>query len=138
MHFPLILVLAFSVFQNALSAQITATWKGGAPGRPNDWNCAANWRENRVPDEFSNVVVPEVSTTSFASPVIFSGEVLVNALFLAPNASLTVGKAAQLTVRGHEEDLSDGRVVVKGKLVLPPETMAVGMSTVALSQPKNR
>ena len=138
MHFPLILVLAFSVFQNTVSAQIPAIWKGGTPGRPNDWNCATNWRENRVPDEFSNVVVPEVSTTSFASPVIFSGEALVNALFLAPNASLTVGKKARLTVRGQEEDLPDGQVVVKGKLVLPSETTAVGMSTVALSQPKNR
>lgn len=46
----LLILINFSIY-----AQRTATWKGGQAGRSSDWNCATNWKEGRVPDEFSNV-----------------------------------------------------------------------------------
>jgi hypothetical protein len=82
----------------ALSAQKTATWKGGTPGRSTDWNCPTNWKEGRVPDEFSNVVVPDVSTSTFACPVIERGEVEVLSLACAPTSRVTVRSKARLIV----------------------------------------
>lgn len=42
----------------ALTAQSTAVWQGGKPGQPTNWNCADNWSEGRVPDEFTQVIIP--------------------------------------------------------------------------------
>ncbi|MCY7328964.1 MAG: hypothetical protein LH618_10475 [Saprospiraceae bacterium] len=74
--FATTLALLF-IAQTTVHAQKTATWKGGAPGRSTDWMCAANWREGRLPNEFSAVIIPDVSTGSQAYPVIRSGEVEV-------------------------------------------------------------
>lgn len=82
----------------ALGAQKPATWKGGTPGRPTDWNCPTNWKEGRVPDEFSNVVIPDVSTSTFAYPVIERGEVEVLSLVCAPTSRVTVRSKARLIV----------------------------------------
>lgn len=85
-------------FQVSLSAQKTATWKGGQAGKATDWNCAANWKEGRVPDEFSNVVVPDVSTSTFSFPIIEKGEVEVWSLQCLPGAHLTVSNKARLII----------------------------------------
>ncbi len=85
-------------FQISLTAQKTATWKGGAPGRNTAWNCAANWKEGRVPNEFSNVVIPDVSTTTFCYPVIEEGEVEILSLLCTPPAKVTLGKNASLII----------------------------------------
>ena len=85
-------------FQGSLSAQKTATWKGGQAGRSSDWNCAANWKEGRVPDEFSNVVVPDVSTSTFSFPIIEKGEVEVWSLQCLSGAHVTVSDKARLTI----------------------------------------
>lgn len=91
----LILLLGFQI---SLSAQKTATWKGGAPGRNTAWNCATNWKEGRVPNEFSNVIITDVSTTTFCYPVIEEGEVVILSLLCTPPAMLTIGKNASLIV----------------------------------------
>lgn len=71
-----------------VNAQKTATWKGGTPGKPTDWSCPTNWKEGRVPNEFSNVVIPDVSTSTWAYPVIEEGVVEIFSLQCAPNARL--------------------------------------------------
>lgn len=83
------LILTFG-FQTSLSAQRTVTWKGGTPGRCSDWNCPSNWKEGRVPDEFSNVVIPSVATSTFCYPVIRRGEMEVLSLVLHTGATLDV------------------------------------------------
>lgn len=85
-------------FQISLSAQKTATWKGGFPGSSTAWNCAANWKEGRVPNEFSHVIIPDVSTTTFCYPVIEAGEVVIQSLLCTPPAMLTIGKNASLII----------------------------------------
>ena len=80
------------------NAQKTATWKGGTPGRNTEWNCAANWKEGRVPDEFSNVVIPDVSTNTFSYPVIYAGIVEINSLDCAPAARLTTLSPARIII----------------------------------------
>ena len=79
-------------------AQKTTVWKGGAPGMENDWNCPKNWNTYSVPDVFSNVIIPDVSTTTLAAPVIKNGRMEVNTLFLETNAFLTVEELGQLVI----------------------------------------
>jgi hypothetical protein len=85
-------------FKISLNAQKTATWKGGAPGRNTAWNCASNWKEGRVPNEFSHVVIPDVSTTTFCYPIIEEGVVEILSLLCTPPAKVTIGKNASLII----------------------------------------
>lgn len=113
-----ILTSLFLVFcVNVFSQKITI-WKGGTPGQENNWNCPKNWSTSQVPDDFCNVVIPNVSTTTFAYPVIYKGDMEVNALFLEYGAYLTIEKEAQLVVFGNFEVISKDCLLVKGKLQL--------------------
>ena len=49
---------SFFLTLTTISAQTTATWIGGTPGKPNDWNTPYNWSEGRVPDENAQVIIP--------------------------------------------------------------------------------
>lgn len=81
----------------SLSAQTTATWKGGKPGRANDWNCAANWKEGRVPDDLSQVFIP---ARSKYFPVINNTADTIDALLIEGGATLTLATGAHLVVLG--------------------------------------
>lgn len=96
-------------FQVALSAQKIATWKGGTPGRVSDWNCATNWKEGRVPDEFSNVFIPDVSTSTFNYPIIKNGSVEIASLQCAPAAKLTLLNHAEIIVLDTPSETNDSR-----------------------------
>jgi hypothetical protein len=85
----IVLLALFSLISLSAQAQKTATWKGGTPGRTTDWNCPTNWEESRVPNEFSDVVIPDVSTSTFSYPVIKQGIVEIASLQCASNARLT-------------------------------------------------
>lgn len=82
----------------SLSAQKTATWKGGTPGRKTSWHCASNWKEGRVPDEFSYVFIPDVSTKTACYPVIEKGTVEILSLRCAPDAFVTVKPEAGINI----------------------------------------
>lgn len=100
-------ILFFAAFilasQTTLFAQKTATWKGGTPGKPTDWNCAANWKEGRVPNQFSQVIIPDVSSSSHGNPVLSSGEVEIWSILIHTGASLRIGKNARLIATEQEE-----------------------------------
>jgi len=83
------LLALFSLISLSAHAQITATWKGGTPGKTTDWNCPTNWKEGRVPNEFSKVVIPDVSTSTFSYPVIKQGTVEIASIECASDAQLT-------------------------------------------------
>ncbi len=88
---------ALLICASPLGAQKTATWKGGTPGRPAEWNCSTNWKEGRVPDEFSRVVIPDVSASTFHTPVLNEGAVEIWSLQILSGATLQIGKYARLT-----------------------------------------
>lgn len=91
-------LILFFGFQGSVTAQKTATWKGGTPGRSSDWNCASNWKEGRIPDEFSHVFIPDVSTSTFTYPVIQEGEIEILSLTCAPLAKVIQRNNARLIV----------------------------------------
>lgn len=115
----LLLTLCASAF-----SQKIATWKGGTPGRPTEWNCATNWKEGQVPNEFSQVIVPEVATSTFSNPVLTAGEVVIWSLLIHTGASLRIGKNARLIATEQEEH----GIMAWGEGMLrqgtPPDTLA--------------
>jgi hypothetical protein len=96
------LVFTALLFSLSLHAQKIATWKGGAPGHTTDWNYPANWEENRVPNEFSQVIIPDVSSSTFSNPVLDGEAVEIWSLQIFSGASLRIGKSARLIVTGQD------------------------------------
>lgn len=95
---PLALAIFFLASSMPLFSQKITIWKGGTPGMETNWDCHKNWSTYSVPDGFSDVIIPDVSTTTFAAPVIRSGQAEVNSLTFTSNTVMTVGKGAQLVV----------------------------------------
>jgi len=93
----LAIIALLSLISLNAQSQKTATWKGGAPGRSTDWNCPANWKEGRVPNEFSHVVIPDVSSSTFSYPVI-DAEIEIWSIEYAPTARIKVLDKAHLIV----------------------------------------
>ena len=88
----LMLLCSFSV---SLSAQKTATWKGGKCGNPTDWNCDANWKEGKTPNEFSQVIIP---TGRAFYPVIKDEVPPIDAILIEADAKLTLMEDARLDI----------------------------------------
>ncbi len=63
-----------------------------------DWNCPSNWSTYTVPDEFSNVIIKDVSSSTLAAPEISKGTITVNSVYMETNTSLLIGKGAQLNI----------------------------------------
>ncbi len=82
---------------SGLAAQTNSTWIGGTPGRSTEWNCPTNWKENHVPDEFSQVVIP--ADCNFY-PLITSWVDPIDALLVEGGAKLSIDKNATLTIIG--------------------------------------
>ncbi|MBP9120305.1 MAG: hypothetical protein KBF59_05525 [Ignavibacterium sp.] len=64
------LAILFIFISIELNAQKLTEWRGGAPGRERDWNCSKNWSTGRVPDEFSDVIIPDCSGRGGFYPVV--------------------------------------------------------------------
>ncbi|MFN0214149.1 MAG: hypothetical protein ACKVT2_07820 [Saprospiraceae bacterium] len=111
-------MILFLGFQVSLNAQKTATWKGGTPGRATDWDCSSNWKEGRVPDEFSFVVIPDVSTSTFCYPMISEGVVEIASLQCAQSAKINIGGNAQIVVL----DMPTNKPGFKSKELAPSRT----------------
>ncbi len=99
-------------------AQKSITWKGGTLGMETEWFCPQNWSTSSVPDEFSNVIIPDVSTSSFSLPVISSGQVEINSLVILYNGSITIAKSAILIVLDMVNGDLQTNVHGEGELIL--------------------
>ena len=49
---------------------VQVTWEGGTPSNEKSWSEPRNWSTSYVPDEFSDVLIPNVSSTTFSNPII--------------------------------------------------------------------
>lgn len=110
----------------SIHSQQFIIWKGGTPGQENAWECTKNWSKCRVPDEFSNVVIPDVSTASNCPPVIQKGTVQVNTLFVESNANFHISDNAQLLVENFLEGIENitGHVVLLNEPITDPHAAA--------------
>lgn len=116
--FQVMFILLLCGICTGAAAQKTIIWKGGAPGHETDWHYAKNWSTHSVPNEFSNVIIPDVSTTTRALPVIRKGVVEVNSLIIAPNVTLSLGETVQLTVLENSDSMLIANLRKNGSLVM--------------------
>lgn len=125
------------ISQTSLLAQKSTTWKGGTPGKPSDWNCASNWSDGRVPNEFSDVTIPNVSSDIY--PVIKNNVEDINALFLMSNTHIKIEKKGALTVSERVEIAAGVKIDNLGKLDLPTNEITTNqnISTVMLAKKSN-
>ena len=107
-------VLAFCLHGNA---QKSIVWKGGTPGKPTDWYCPTNWSTSSIPDEFSDVIIPDVSTSSFALPVIRYGNIEVNSVTILNQGILTLSKEATLIINGYSLGVLSQHIKGEGAIV---------------------
>lgn len=113
-----LIIAVLTMATSIISAQNTVNWVGGTPGKETAWNEPKNWSDHRVPDEFSDVFIADVSTTTFSFPVIKNGKVELNALNISPDAKLTVNEGAQLIIHDYTEGATDANLDIKGNLFL--------------------
>jgi hypothetical protein len=110
--------VTFLMISTTIFSQQTAVWKGGYPGQPSEWNCPKNWSNFKVPDAFSHVIIPDVSSTSLANPVIKNCSVEVNSIFLQSNAKLIIEKDAQLVVNDAQNGFgNESGLILRGTLI---------------------
>lgn len=100
----IVLVLFFAIHE--INAQIQNVWVGGMPGRPIDWDVAANWSLQRVPNEFHDVVIPNTATTTFSYPVIDS-EVEIHSLRIESGAKLVIHETGKLNLNAPGTKMED-------------------------------
>lgn len=94
----LLIYVMVAVATAKVQAQITAYWKGGKPGCPNEWNCPANWSNYRIPDSFTDVFILANENIPCHYPVIHEAGCEANSLHIQPNAYLTFEKKGTLRV----------------------------------------
>lgn len=85
-----IATLLICFFASTSSAQRLNTWKGGTPGHETDWNYFKNWSLGKTPDAFDRVLIPDLSTTTRAYPVISNTGVEISYLEIQSGAMITI------------------------------------------------
>ncbi|MEQ1745956.1 MAG: hypothetical protein ABMA02_11045 [Saprospiraceae bacterium] len=105
----------------SLIAQRVVFWKGGAPGMESNWNCPKNWSNNRVPDAFANVVIPDVSSRSRTYPVIDRVGAEVGSLSLESGSALLILNSGSLEIHENVERIGSAKLDARGKLILKEE-----------------
>jgi hypothetical protein len=111
------LTILFSVSTFCGFAQRTITWKGGTPGMVNEWYCPQNLSSTSLPDEFSDVIIPDISASTFAPPCIKDGKIAISSLMLHANAILTIEHEASLIVTNQIEGLHWDKIKGQGQLI---------------------
>ncbi|MFN0014606.1 MAG: hypothetical protein ACKVU2_08665 [Saprospiraceae bacterium] len=101
----------------SIHAQRVVFWKGGTPGMESNWNNPKNWSNNRVPDAFANVVIPDVSSRSRTFPVIDRKGAEVGSLTLESGSSLVVLNSGSLKVHEGLEQIGVSHLDARGKLI---------------------
>lgn len=116
-----ILIATFTLFSIGLFAQQAVIWKGGTTGKEVNWNEARNWSNNKVPNKFSDVVNPDVSTITFAAPIIAGGSVELNSIQILSNGRLRVDSSIKMIIYEFAKGIVFDKEDFAGILVLLDE-----------------
>ncbi len=113
-----LIIALFTLTSTMTVAQNTVTWIGGTPGNETSWDEPKNWSNHHVPNEFSDVYIPDVSTSTFSNPTIKDGVIELNSLQIASTAKLTIEKMAKLIVHGNADGVYAANVDIKGSFIV--------------------
>lgn len=107
-----------------LNAQKLSYWKGGTPGMESNWNCPKNWSNAKVPDGFSDVIIPDVSSGSGCYPTLKDRGLEVNSLTLQSGTSLNIEKQGTLIVFTTLDQFGQSELELKGVIQVFGQTYA--------------
>ena len=110
-------------FSSSVFSQSVNYWIGGAPGLEREWNCPRNWSTGEVPNEFSHVVIPDVSIGSRSTPIVRSGLLEIGSLIMESNSALEVQEQATLVVHEEIKTPKESELKVEGMLIAWEEGM---------------
>ncbi len=110
--------LVYSICGPQLQAQRNTTWIGGAPGNETNWFCYKNWSNANVPDEFSNVYIGNVSSSTFHYPVIKRKDAIVHSLSIVNGGKLTIERLATLKIEDTLFLQDNDCITNRGKLIM--------------------
>ncbi len=113
-----LIIALLTLTSTIITAQSTVTWVGGTPGNETSWDEPKNWSNQLVPNKYSNVYIPAVSTSTFSNPAITNGIIELNSLQIESTAKLTIDKMAKLIVRGNADGIFAGNVNIKGSFIV--------------------
>ena len=111
------LLLSLFAFVSPLHAQHINFWVGGTPGMHRDWHCPKNWSLGQIPNQFSDVIIPDVSTGSDAMPLIRSGVVEVNSMRIDSNVVVEIASEATLVVYNQLKKCNEKNLRVSGLVI---------------------
>jgi hypothetical protein len=116
-----LITIIFIATTAIISAQQVVTWKGGTPGKENCWAEPRNWDTNRVPDEFSHVVIKFRNNGHFNMPVIHSNE-QIETIEIHSRAYLTITEKGTLllygaNLEGDDIQLFGGNIHNTGRII---------------------
>ena len=129
-----LLIAILTLVSTSIFAQHSVVWKGGTPGKENVWNEARNWSNNKVPNEFSDVIIPDVSTSTFSTPIIKDGMIEINSLRIDSNAQLSIETSARLIIYSHAEGLIKENIKNEGTLIVMDELSDVEVEKLVSSK----
>ncbi|MCC6815070.1 MAG: hypothetical protein IT267_01495 [Saprospiraceae bacterium] len=101
-------------------SQITAYWIGGRNGNSKSWNISSNWSNHRVPNEFTDVIIPYKESCLNSIPEISNNKVKIHSLSIHNGAGLKILKNGSLTIRQNSaQKLTLKNILLEGSLFLP-------------------
>lgn len=90
-------IIAFLLLGIQLSGQKLVEWKGGHPGNETSWECPFNWSTSKLPDEFSDVIITNQSSTGNFYPIV-SSIVKINSLQMLNGTFLNIAPKAVIHI----------------------------------------
>ena len=112
------MVMILSLLTFSSFAQTTSIWRGNAPGHENKWECPSNWSNNRVPDEFTNVIIQVDISNRHKYPVLNMIQTEINSLSIWPGAYIYL-KTGDLYILDPERNyFNRTQVIGKGRVVM--------------------
>ena len=124
-----ILILTLSMTTIECFCQVPSIWKGNTPGHEVEWAYASNWSNNRIPDEFTDVVIPFDITLGKNYPVIRTPNVEVNSLSVIAGAQIQMDAACTIRILTSNTNLSPQTLVTTKDLEQPLVPVDTGKST---------
>lgn len=94
-----VFVMLIMLIANLAFSQQVVYWKGGTPGQENNWHEAKNWSNNKIPDEFSHVIISPKNADQCPQPII-NDFVEVNRIDIYSRANLTINNTGEIYIDG--------------------------------------
>lgn len=85
-----VMLLLLSLLVTTGFSQVASIWKGNTPGHESQWDCPSNWSTNRVPDEFTDVIIQMDNSSKNKYPVLQMHQIEINSLSIWPGACIVV------------------------------------------------